>query len=67
MHVPALQNAASVVLASERLDGEDGWRMLASGELVHVRPDLSVNSAVVLPQPPARLVPLPAGNPNIDT
>ena len=67
VHVPALQDAASVVLASERLDGEDGWRMLASGELVHVRPDLSVNSAVVLPQPPARLVPLPAGNPNIDT
>ena len=24
-------------------------------------------SAVVIPQPPARLVPLPAGNPNIDT
>jgi predicted glutamine amidotransferase len=67
VHVPALRDAASVVVASERLDGEDGWRMLAPGELVHVRPDLSVSSAVVLPQPPARLVPLPAGNPNIDT
>jgi predicted glutamine amidotransferase len=67
MHVPALGEAASVVVASERLDGEDGWRMLAPGELVHVRPDLSVGSQVVLPDPPARLVPLPAGNPNIDT
>jgi hypothetical protein len=40
--------------------------MLASGELVHVRPDLTVESAVVLPDPPAHLVSLPAG-PNIDT
>jgi predicted glutamine amidotransferase len=67
VHVPALEGAASVVVASERLDGEDGWRMLAPGELVHVRPDLSVGSEVVLPRPPTRLVPLPAGNPNIDT
>jgi len=56
-----------VVVASERLDGEDGWRMLAPGELVHVRADLSVDCGVVLSRPPARLVPLPAGNPNIDT
>jgi predicted glutamine amidotransferase len=67
VHVPALQSAASVVVASERLDGETGWRMLAEGELVHVRPDLSIESAVVITQPPARLVPLPADNPNIDT
>jgi glutamine amidotransferase len=56
-----------VVVASEELDGEDGWRMLAPGELAHVRPDLTVESAVVIPEPPAHLVPLPAGNPNIDT
>lgn len=66
-HSSDLQEAASVVIASEALDGETGWRMLAPGELVHVRPDLTVDSAVVLPDPPARLVPLPAGNPNIDT
>src|SRR5580658_2772055 len=29
VHVPALQSAPSVVVASERLDGESGWRMLA--------------------------------------
>jgi predicted glutamine amidotransferase len=66
-HVPELHAAPSVVVASERLDGEDGWRMLAPGELVHIRPDLSVQSAVVLPEPPARPVPLSAHNPNIDT
>jgi predicted glutamine amidotransferase len=66
VHAPALQELPSVVVASEELDGERGWRMLSSGELVHVRPDLTVESAVVLPDPPAHLVPLPAG-PNIDT
>jgi predicted glutamine amidotransferase len=67
MHAPALKDAPSVVVASEELDGESGWRMLAPGELVHIRPDLSIHSAVVITQPPARLVPLPADNPNIDT
>ena len=57
----------SIVVASEKLDGEQGWRMLASGELVHVRPDLTVESAVVIPEAPAHLVPLPSDNPNIDT
>jgi hypothetical protein len=41
--------------------------MLAPGELVHVRPDLSVRSRIAISQPPAHLVPLPPGNPNIDT
>jgi predicted glutamine amidotransferase len=65
VHVPHL--APAVVIASEQMDGETGWRMLAAGELVHVRPDLSVDSALVIPGPPARLVPLPTDNPNIDT
>ncbi len=67
VQVPVLQSVPSVVVASERLDGEIGWRMLAEGELVHVRPDLSVQSGVVIAEPPARLVPLPGQNPNIDT
>ena len=67
IHVPELHSAPSVVVASEELDGESGWRMLAPGELVHVGPDLSVRSEVVLPEPPARLVPIGPGNPNIDT
>ena len=67
MHAPALKDAPSVVVASEELDGEGGWRMLAPGELVHVRPDLSVLSSIAVPEPPVRLVPLGPGNPNIDT
>jgi predicted glutamine amidotransferase len=67
VHVPALQSAPSVVVASERLDGESGWRMLAEGELVHTGPDLSVESAVVIEEPPARPVPLRGPNPNLDT
>jgi predicted glutamine amidotransferase len=67
IHAPGLDSAPSVVVASEKLDGESGWRMLAPGELVHVRPDLTVRSQVVLPEPPARLVPIGGGNPNIDT
>lgn len=67
VHAPQLHTLPSVVVASEQLDGEQGWRMLASGELVHVRPDLTVESAMVIPGPPAHLVPLPSGNPNIDT
>jgi predicted glutamine amidotransferase len=65
VHVP--EPTASVVVASEALDGESGWRMLAPGELVHVRRDLSVESRIAVPEPPAHLVPLPPGNPNIDT
>ena len=67
VHAPELADAASVVVASEALDGESGWRMLEPGELVHVRADLSVESRIAVPEAPARLVPLPPGNPNIDT
>jgi predicted glutamine amidotransferase len=67
VHAPDLAGTASVVIASEELDGESGWRMLEPGELVHVRPDLSAESRVAVPEPPAHLVPLPADNPNIDT
>jgi len=65
--IAGLKDAASVVVASEAMDGESGWRMLAPGELVHVRPDLGMESWIAVPEPPAHLVPLPPGNPNIDT
>ncbi len=65
--VRVADEAASVVVASEEMDGETGWRMLAPGELVHVRPDLSVLSSIAIAEPPARLVPLGHDSPNIDT
>jgi predicted glutamine amidotransferase len=58
---------ATVVIASEELDSEPGWRMLASGELVHVTSDLTVHTLLAVSDPPAHLIPLPATNPNIDT
>jgi hypothetical protein len=50
----------------------EGWTGSAlahagPGELVPAGPDLSVDSVIAVPQPPARLVPRPAKNPNIDT
>jgi predicted glutamine amidotransferase len=65
VHVPAVE--AAVVIASEEMDEEDGWRMLAPGELVHVRPDLTVDSRMAIPEKPARLVPITVASPNIDT
>lgn len=43
-----------VVIASERMDDQDGWDPLAPGELVHVDSDLRVTREVILPDPPAR-------------
>jgi predicted glutamine amidotransferase len=60
-------DAPTVVVASERLDDGSEWRMLAPGELLHVRPDLTVDSRVVLPDPPARFLVLDEHDPNIDT
>jgi predicted glutamine amidotransferase len=42
------------VIASERMDVDPGWRLLAPGELVHVDHTLGVSSRVILPNAPAR-------------
>ena len=55
------------MVASERLDGEDGWRMIGAGELLHVAPDLTVTTTLVLPDAPRRTIGLPADNPNDDS
>jgi glutamine amidotransferase len=67
VHSVALDGVPSVVIASERLDGEAGWRLLAPGELIHVGPGLAVESVLAMPGRPARLIPLSGPNPNIDT
>ncbi len=43
----------TVVLASEILDSNPGWRALRSGELVHVSPSLEVVTRTVIETPPA--------------
>lgn len=55
-----------VLVASERIDGPDNWRMLDPGELLHVGPDLSVTSAIAVDHPPAHLHLLAEADPNID-
>ncbi|HEX3510220.1 MAG TPA: class II glutamine amidotransferase [Solirubrobacteraceae bacterium] len=42
-----------VVLASERMDDDPGWRPLDSGELLHIAADLHVSGRVILPDEPA--------------
>ena len=67
VHAPTLHSTPSVVVASERLDGEDGWRMIGAGELLHVAPDLTATTTLVVPDAPRRTIGLPADNPNDDT
>jgi glutamine amidotransferase len=42
-----------VIIASEPMDEDSGWRSLESGELVHVGPDLGVTVERVIDRPPA--------------
>ncbi len=46
-----LDNEACVVVASEPMDGETGWRALDPGELIHVDADLNITSTAPLPAP----------------
>ncbi|MCX4092966.1 class II glutamine amidotransferase [Nocardia sp. alder85J] len=51
-HSRRLADLPAVVVASERMDDDPGWRPLRSGELLHVDGRLGVRSAVVLDSPP---------------
>lgn len=53
VHSADLAGCASVVVASERMDDDPGWRLLGPGELLHVGADLQVTSHTVLDRPPA--------------
>ena len=43
----------TVVIASEVMDSDPGWRALGSGELIHVGPTLEVVSTKLIDEPPA--------------
>lgn len=47
-----------VVVASERMDAEPGWRDLAPGELLHVSRTLQVSTHTILDDPPRRALTL---------
>ena len=53
-HSHDLAGRRSVVIATEPMDADPGWRMMAPGELLHVGPDLALNCSVPVPQDPAR-------------
>ena len=48
-----LSRAAHVLIATEPMDANPGWRPMAPGELVHVGPDLAVTAAFPFPEAPA--------------
>lgn len=56
-----------VIVASERIDAGADWRMLEPGELIHVGPDLTITSRLVLRRPPARLQRHDGATPNVDS
>ena len=47
-----------VVIASERMDDDPGWREVAPGELLHVDEHLTVHSEIAFPDPPAQMIDL---------
>jgi glutamine amidotransferase len=53
VHSPELAQRPAVVVASERMDDDPGWRLLEPGEMLHVDADLRVTSRRVLDAPPA--------------
>ncbi len=48
-----LARVPAVVVASEPMDEDPGWRALMPGELVHVGPDLRASTSLVRDSPPA--------------
>jgi predicted glutamine amidotransferase len=48
-----LADRPAVIVASEPMDEDPAWDSLASGELLHVGPDLTVRRELILPDPPA--------------
>jgi glutamine amidotransferase len=47
-----LSGAPAVIIASEPMDGETGWRLVDSGELLHIAADLTITSSHPLPASP---------------
>jgi predicted glutamine amidotransferase len=50
----------ATVIASERMNANLGWRLLESGELIHVDPQVRVTSTIAVSDPPAHMIDLAA-------
>jgi hypothetical protein len=51
-----LYTRPSVLFATEVMDDDPRWRLLAPGELVHVDAALQITRSVALPEPPRHLL-----------
>ena len=51
-----LARQPSVIIASERMDDDPGWRLLDPGELLHVSSALEIESSAPFPAEPAHLL-----------
>ena len=51
-----LAHQPSVIIATERMDDDPGWRLLDPGELLHVRATLEITSTAPFPAGPAHLL-----------
>ena len=51
-----LAHQPSVIIATERMDDDPGWRLLEPGELLHVRSTLETSSPAPFPAEPAHLL-----------
>ena len=50
----------ATVIASQPMDSNPGWRMLESGELIHIDGELNITSTTAVPEPPASMLELTA-------
>jgi len=55
---PDLASQPAVIVASEPMDGETSWRLMDSGELMHVDRDLAITRSRPFPQAPKHLLTL---------
>lgn len=53
VHSPHLQEHPAVIVASERMDDNPSWRLIDSGELIHVAADQRVRSTQLIDHAPA--------------
>ena len=53
-----LAEQPAVIVASERMDEDAGWKPLESGQLLHVGPQLQVSRTTIIDHPPAHLLTL---------
>lgn len=51
-----LAEAPAVVVASQRMNDNPGWRPLRCGELLHVDERLTITSTIVMDEPPVQLL-----------